>query len=196
MFKLKSTGGQQGKWQRGQRVRFGQTEQAASGEAEGEAGVVDGCGEGRQGEWRTAGKTCWANSDWEQHRLWCGNSKGLSITSAVKKGNRSERKKEGGGEEERRKKKKKKMASAVGSNAAVPFWRAAGMTYITYSNICASLVRSCLKEPHKAEAMDREKVHFAVSKWAEGKPQKPSTNNLSLSVSSISFRSILLSFQI
>ncbi|KAG6509912.1 hypothetical protein ZIOFF_027920 [Zingiber officinale] len=33
------------------------------------------------------------------------------------------------------------------SGAAVPFWRAAGMTYISYSNSCASLVRSCLKEP-------------------------------------------------
>ncbi|XP_010913615.1 ATP synthase subunit epsilon, mitochondrial isoform X2 [Elaeis guineensis] len=66
------------------------------------------------------------------------------------------------------------MASAAaGSSAAVPFWRAAGMTYITYSNICASLVRSCLKEPYKTEAATREKVHFAISKWADGKPEKP-----------------------
>ncbi|XP_042475224.1 ATP synthase subunit epsilon, mitochondrial-like [Macadamia integrifolia] len=65
------------------------------------------------------------------------------------------------------------MASAAGSTAAVPFWRAAGMTYISYSNICASLVRSCLKEPHKSEAINREKVHFAVSKWADGKAEKP-----------------------
>ncbi|WOK95036.1 ATP synthase subunit epsilon, mitochondrial-like [Canna indica] len=60
------------------------------------------------------------------------------------------------------------------SGAAVPFWRAAGMTYITYSNICSSLVRSCLKEPYKSEAASREKVHFAVTKWADGKPEKPS----------------------
>lgn len=65
------------------------------------------------------------------------------------------------------------MASAAAPMAAAPFWRAAGMTYITYSNICASLVRSCLKEPYKAEAMAREKVHFSVSKWAGGKPEKP-----------------------
>ncbi|KAL4628982.1 ATP synthase subunit epsilon, mitochondrial [Quercus suber] len=57
--------------------------------------------------------------------------------------------------------------------AAVPFWRAAGMTYITYSNICANLVRNCLKEPHKTEALTREKVHFSLSKWTDGKPQKP-----------------------
>lgn len=62
----------------------------------------------------------------------------------------------------------------MASNAAVPFWRAAGMTYITYSNICASMVRNCLKEPYKAEAISREKVHFSVSKWADGKPEKPS----------------------
>ncbi|KAL5578418.1 hypothetical protein UlMin_020117 [Ulmus minor] len=61
----------------------------------------------------------------------------------------------------------------MASNAAVPFWRAAGMTYITYSNICANLVRNCLKEPHKTEALTREKVHFSVSKWTEGKPEKP-----------------------
>ncbi|KAL6144280.1 hypothetical protein ACLB2K_054975 [Fragaria x ananassa] len=61
----------------------------------------------------------------------------------------------------------------MSANAAVPFWRAAGMTYITYSNICANLVRNCLKEPYKTEALSREKVHFSVSKWADGKPEKP-----------------------
>lgn len=62
----------------------------------------------------------------------------------------------------------------MASTAAVPFWRSAGMTYITYSNICANLVRNCLKEPHRSEAISREKVHFSVTKWADGKPQKPS----------------------
>ncbi|KAG9448826.1 hypothetical protein H6P81_008791 [Aristolochia fimbriata] len=65
------------------------------------------------------------------------------------------------------------MASAAGSGGAAPFWRAAGMTYISYSNICASLVRNCLKEPFKTEALTREKVHFAVAKWINGKPEKP-----------------------
>ncbi|KAL3528511.1 hypothetical protein ACH5RR_007833 [Cinchona calisaya] len=64
----------------------------------------------------------------------------------------------------------------MASNAAVPFWRAAGMTYITYSNLCANLVRNCLKEPRRAEALAREKVHFSVSKWVDGKPQKPIVN--------------------
>ena len=62
----------------------------------------------------------------------------------------------------------------MASNAAAPFWRAAGMTYITYSNICANLVRNCLKEPYKTEALSREKVHFAVTKFVDGNPQKPS----------------------
>ncbi|KAJ0008443.1 hypothetical protein Pint_30503 [Pistacia integerrima] len=66
----------------------------------------------------------------------------------------------------------------MASNAAVPFWRAAGMTYITYSNICANLVRNCLKEPHKTEAINREKVHFSISKWEGGKPQRPSLFDL------------------
>ncbi|KAK1276678.1 hypothetical protein QJS04_geneDACA003951 [Acorus gramineus] len=62
----------------------------------------------------------------------------------------------------------------MASNAAAPFWRAAGMTYISYSNICASLVRGCLKEPHKTEALAREKVHFSFTQWKSGKPEKPS----------------------
>ena len=60
------------------------------------------------------------------------------------------------------------------TTAAVPFWRAAGMTYIGYSNICAALVRNCLKEPFKSEAASREKVHFSVAKWTDGKQEKPS----------------------
>ncbi|KAH0898976.1 hypothetical protein HID58_048544, partial [Brassica napus] len=60
--------------------------------------------------------------------------------------------------------------SEMASTAAVPFWRAAGMTYIRYSNICANIVRNCLKEPFKAESMSREKVHFSLSKWADGEP--------------------------
>jgi F-type H+-transporting ATPase subunit epsilon len=60
------------------------------------------------------------------------------------------------------------------TTAAVPFWRAAGMTYIGYSNICAALVRNCLKEPFKSEAASREKVHFAAANWADGKQEKPS----------------------
>ncbi|XP_074317643.1 ATP synthase subunit epsilon, mitochondrial [Silene latifolia] len=61
----------------------------------------------------------------------------------------------------------------MSSGAAAPFWRTAGMTYISYSNICANLVRNCLKEPFKSEALAREKVYYSLSKWDQGKPQKP-----------------------
>ncbi|KAL6329303.1 hypothetical protein AAG906_015513 [Vitis piasezkii] len=63
------------------------------------------------------------------------------------------------------------MASTVGLGAAVPFWRAAGMMYISYSNICVSLVRNYLKEPFKSEALTRKKVHFSISKWDNGVPK-------------------------
>ncbi|KAG8380250.1 hypothetical protein BUALT_Bualt07G0173700 [Buddleja alternifolia] len=61
----------------------------------------------------------------------------------------------------------------MASNAAVPFWRNAGMTYITYTNLCANLVRQCLKEPYRSEALNREKVHFSVSQWVDGRQEKP-----------------------
>eukprot|EP01018_Ginkgo_biloba_P002931 Gb_12598 [translate_table: standard] len=68
------------------------------------------------------------------------------------------------------------MASAVGSTAATaaaPFWRAAGMTYVAYANVCASMVRNCLKEPYKSDAITRERVHYSVCKWVDGKQEKP-----------------------
>ncbi|KAL5769164.1 hypothetical protein ACOSP7_015723 [Xanthoceras sorbifolium] len=58
--------------------------------------------------------------------------------------------------------------------AAMTFWRAAGMTYVNYSNLCAKMVRNCLKEPYKTEAISREQVHYTISKWTDGKPEKPS----------------------
>ncbi|OWM69530.1 hypothetical protein CDL15_Pgr013991 [Punica granatum] len=75
----------------------------------------------------------------------------------------------------------------MASNAAVPFWRAAGMTYITYSNICANLVRNCLKEPYKTEALTREKVHFSIATWKEGKPEKPGNCPLSRTSDRVDF---------
>ncbi|RYR28837.1 hypothetical protein Ahy_B01g053024 isoform B [Arachis hypogaea] len=47
------------------------------------------------------------------------------------------------------------------------------MMYITYSKICANLVRNCLKEPFKTEAMSPKRLHFSLSKWIDGKPKKP-----------------------
>ena len=64
------------------------------------------------------------------------------------------------------------MASAVSSQVSGPFWRAAGMTYVAYVNTCASLVRTCLKEPHKTQAAQREQVYYKVAMWEDGRPQK------------------------
>ena len=65
------------------------------------------------------------------------------------------------------------------------------MMYISYSNICANLVRNCLKEPFKSEALTNEKVHFSISKWDNGVPQKPN-NPLSLSIVGLFFNFFLL----
>ena len=73
------------------------------------------------------------------------------------------------------------------TSAAVPFWRSAGITYVAYSNVCANLLRNCLKEPHKSEALTREKVHFSRSKRTDGKPQKPGKTFLSYPSLSFSF---------
>ncbi|EAS66911.1 ATP synthase epsilon chain, mitochondrial [Dictyostelium discoideum AX4] len=36
------------------------------------------------------------------------------------------------------------------------YWRAAGITYLQYANICGTHVRNCLKEPFRAAAKNRE----------------------------------------
>ncbi|KAJ7522731.1 hypothetical protein O6H91_18G024400 [Diphasiastrum complanatum] len=64
------------------------------------------------------------------------------------------------------------MSAAAGSGGAAPFWRAAGMTYVSYANTCAALVRNCLKEPFKTQALTREQVHYKISKWSDGVPEK------------------------
>ncbi|CAL5399072.1 unnamed protein product [Camellia sinensis] len=46
----------------------------------------------------------------------------------------------------------------MASNATVPLWRAVGTICITYLKICTNMVRNCLKEPYKFEALAREKV--------------------------------------
>lgn len=57
--------------------------------------------------------------------------------------------------------------------AAGPFYRAAGMSYLKYANICADLLRAVMKEPHKTKAASRSSIYFRASTWAEGKQGKP-----------------------
>lgn len=56
----------------------------------------------------------------------------------------------------------------------MPYWRAAGMTYVGYANACAVLVRKCMKEPFKSQTATRERVHFKLSQWLDGVAQEPS----------------------
>lgn len=54
-----------------------------------------------------------------------------------------------------------------------PFYRAAGMGYLRYSNICADLMRTVMKEPYKAKAMQRQAISFKWSTFANGKQSSP-----------------------
>ncbi|KAF8061291.1 ATP synthase subunit epsilon [Scenedesmus sp. PABB004] len=56
---------------------------------------------------------------------------------------------------------------------AGPFYRAAGMSYLRYANICADLMRSVLKEPLRAKAAQRQAIYFRSSTWTDGR-QGPS----------------------
>ncbi|BBM99124.1 F-type H+-transporting ATPase subunit epsilon [Marchantia polymorpha subsp. ruderalis] len=67
-------------------------------------------------------------------------------------------------------------AQAAGqvAQAAAPYWRNAGMSYVAYANACAQHLRNCLKEPHKTAAANREAVHYKFSVWENGVAGKPS----------------------
>ncbi|KAI8126551.1 hypothetical protein FF38_05381 [Lucilia cuprina] len=49
-------------------------------------------------------------------------------------------------------------------------WRAAGLTYIQYSNICAKVLRQALKSDLRAEAAKRADSHVKFTPWTNGKP--------------------------
>ncbi|KAK4527920.1 hypothetical protein GAYE_SCF46G5853 [Galdieria yellowstonensis] len=54
-------------------------------------------------------------------------------------------------------------------------WRAAGLTYLRYANICADFVRKALKEPKRTEALSRTGFEMTRSEWSEGKVVKRET---------------------
>ncbi|EGC34494.1 hypothetical protein DICPUDRAFT_153282 [Dictyostelium purpureum] len=49
------------------------------------------------------------------------------------------------------------------------YWRAAGITYLQYANMCGSHVRNCLKEPFKAAAKVRENFVSNTVHYVNGK---------------------------
>jgi len=74
-------------------------------------------------------------------------------------------------------------AAATAAQAAAPFWRTAGMTYLSYSNTCAAMVRNCLKEPFKTQALQREHAYYKFQPYADGAPQKAGAYLVFLSLS-------------
>lgn len=51
-------------------------------------------------------------------------------------------------------------------------WRVAGMSYLKYSNLCADMVRSALKEAVKGKAKTREVIYYRSAQWKNGVPEK------------------------
>lgn len=57
----------------------------------------------------------------------------------------------------------------------VQYWRAAGMTYLTYSVKCADLVRQALKEPVRSQVLNRVSYSMIKGNWESGKIVERST---------------------
>ncbi|XP_020805187.1 protein stunted isoform X2 [Drosophila serrata] len=49
-------------------------------------------------------------------------------------------------------------------------WRAAGITYIQYSNIAARVLRESLRTELRADAAKRNESHVKFTPWANGRP--------------------------
>ena len=50
-----------------------------------------------------------------------------------------------------------------------PFYRAAGMSFLRYTNISADLLRNVLKEPFKTKAHQQQVIAFRYSPFVDGK---------------------------
>lgn len=61
------------------------------------------------------------------------------------------------------------------TGAASSYWRVAGYSYLKYSELCAQMVRSALKEPLKSKSKSRDAVYFRSAQWQDGKPIKQGT---------------------
>ncbi|CAO3692202.1 unnamed protein product [Rhizopus stolonifer] len=47
-------------------------------------------------------------------------------------------------------------------------WKAAGISYLQYANICARAVRNSLKDEVRAVAVRRDRNNLKVQKWENG----------------------------
>jgi F-type H+-transporting ATPase subunit epsilon len=62
------------------------------------------------------------------------------------------------------------LANMSSTAARSAYWRVAGMSYLKYTNLCATMVRDAMKEPLKEAAKARELVYFKEVQWRGGKP--------------------------
>jgi len=53
-----------------------------------------------------------------------------------------------------------------------PFWRAAGMSYLRFANVCSELMVTVMKEPFKSKAKAQQVIHYRSFPWADGKQGK------------------------
>jgi len=47
-------------------------------------------------------------------------------------------------------------------------WRAAGVSYLRYTNEMASILRQCLREPYREKALQKDATHLMEKVWANG----------------------------
>eukprot|EP00403_Amphidinium_massartii_P018250 CAMPEP_0178430688 /NCGR_PEP_ID=MMETSP0689_2-20121128/31451_1 /TAXON_ID=160604 /ORGANISM="Amphidinium massartii, Strain CS-259" /LENGTH=73 /DNA_ID=CAMNT_0020052557 /DNA_START=98 /DNA_END=319 /DNA_ORIENTATION=+ len=47
-------------------------------------------------------------------------------------------------------------------------WRAAGVSYLRYSNEMATILRQCLRDPYREAALKTDVTHFVEKTWANG----------------------------
>ncbi|XP_013409357.1 ATP synthase subunit epsilon-like protein, mitochondrial [Lingula anatina] len=54
----------------------------------------------------------------------------------------------------------------------MPFWRDVGLNYVQYSQVCARVIRACLKPELRVEAIKRDEKSIRHIKWKDGKAVK------------------------
>eukprot|EP00439_Symbiodinium_sp_Y106_P074041 s369_g14.t1 len=50
-------------------------------------------------------------------------------------------------------------------------WRAAGVSYLRYSNEMAAILRQCLREPYREKALQKNTIHLLEKAWVNGAVQ-------------------------
>ena len=51
------------------------------------------------------------------------------------------------------------------------WWRAAGLSYVSFSRICARAVRESVKPELVEKASKRAQPQLKITRWVDGKPQ-------------------------